>query len=217
MPKKRKVVNQMSAEQLVGALQKLAVSAPASKPKKKRKRKAKKNINRLEEGAVTVSRHELLGDISMGVNKSSAVGHFDLIPDSFGFLKNLMKSFERIRWKKIHVYYKPAVGSTYGGLVTVGMDWDWASEDVSRAKLAGMTPSFTCAAWNDTESRPMIIPPARIQARAWYSPNLSSADYIDKGPGKLHWACNGDSSTSTKILGELWIAYTVDLLGTNIS
>lgn len=202
-----------SVGQMTNLLQKLAV-APA-KPKRKRNRKRNPTAGTSAQGIITLSRRELVGEISLATDSPKAQGHWDLVPNSFGFLKNLAQCFDRIKWLKLNIFYKPAVGTVYGGLIAVGMDWDFGSADVERSKIAGFTPNFTCAAWADTENRPMVLPKNRLQSREWYTPNSVSSEWVDRGPGKLHWAASGASEKGGRVLGEIWVDYSVQMMGTN--
>lgn len=213
--------NAASVNQLAGLLRQLIVSqAGPSKaqptPKRRRQRKRKNNVannTMAQDGAITLTRTELIDSLRIPANSSAAHGHIDIIPDSFSFLKNLFKSFERLRWKKFNVYYKPAVGTSYGGLVTVGVDWDFSGTGDTRTQVASYTPTFTVAAWADNQNRPMVLPPNRLQSKNWYTPR--SDDWEDKGPGRLAWAVEGAGNTNEVTLGEIWVAYTVQFMGTN--
>lgn len=203
---------------LMAALQRVQIATPVVVKKKKKSRKRKRNgaagsstsVN--SDAQINISRTEVIAVIKTD-STGGVTGHVDLIPDSFGFLKGLAKCFDRFRWDAFKVFYKPAVGSTIGGFVSVGMDWDFAGTDVARAKLSGYSPNFTTAAWTDTESRPMVFPSSRLQSRSWYMPNAgSSVAYVDKGPGKIHYAV--ESSAKSTTIGELWCSYRVTMAGT---
>lgn len=210
--------------QLVGMMQALMsrlpqTTQPASQKRAKRKRKRRRaqTVSAAGgDGVIHLSRCELLETLSVSRNTRSATGHVDLVPSSLGFLKGVSKVFDRIRWNSLQVYYKPAVGTTFGGLVSVGMDWDFATSDVDREKISGFTPSMTMAAWKDTQNEPMILPANRLQSRQWYSPN-GTGDWVDKGPGKLHWAASTTTQASDMVVGELWVKYSVTMQGTNPS
>lgn len=220
MPGKKE--NQMT--ELINLLTKLtqgnqpAPNTSSSKKKKKKKKRGKKkqamSVNS-NDGSVTMSRKELLSTVKMPANATEATGHIDLVPDSFAFLKTVFSSFDRVRWTRIGIHYKPAVGTSYGGLVSFGMDWDFQSADVNRAKISGFTPNATIAAWGDTEKTPMTLPQNRLQSRAWYLPRATS--WEDRGPGKIHWAANGTKANTETTLGEFWVTYTVLMYGTNPS
>lgn len=222
MPRRGKKTNGQMA-QILSLLQKMQVGSsttPGSKKRRRNRKKRRANPNGMSltggsagDGGITISRTELAVSIQLPAKTSSTVGHVDLIPDSFAFLKSLWKSFDRVRWGKIAIFYKPAVGTTYGGLVSVGMDWDWGSDDVARVNVSAFTPNFACAAWADTEARPMVLPVSRLQSRTWYLPRTTA--WQEKGPGKLHYAVDGTSDDKVHTVGELWISYTVQFSGTN--
>lgn len=221
MPNKRKrqqKAAQPNVDQMVAAFRKMVTSGASTSasaaPRRRKKRKSRSSNSIGEQGTVTLQRRELLGTVKVASNATSATGHFDILPDSFSLLKTIAASFDRIQWKRLNVYYKPAVGSTVGGLVTVGMDWDWSTSDnVNRAKISGLTPSFTCAVWQDNESKPMVLPSQRLMSRLWYTPKIG--EYVDKGPGKLHWAADIEAFKAEKVFGELWVDYSVIMQGTN--
>lgn len=219
--KRRQATQQSQMGQVLSLLQRMAVAGP-SQPKRRPRRRNNRRRNQVnqaapiqQDGTVSLSRTELIASLVLPGGNVSAKGHIDLVPSSFAFLKGLFKSFDRIRWLKLVVFYKPAVGTVYGGLVSVGMDWDFASDDVARTSLSGFTPNFTTAAWQDTQTRPMVLPPARMQSQNWYTPTSSDATWTQKGPGKLHWALDGTKDTAARTVGELWVSYSVQLMGTN--
>lgn len=171
---------------------------------------------RAGEGEITISRKELFKSIRTDATGKDA-NYSDLVPSNFNVLKKLSHSFERIRWLKCHVYYKPAVGTTKGGLVTVGIDWDFSAPEIVKIdrKLAtGYTPSATCAIWDDMEPTKMVLPPGKLMSRQWY--HLSStgtSDRYDEAPGRLVYAVeSGDAKDMT--VGEIWVEYTVVMSGT---
>lgn len=197
--------------QILSLLQQMAVSAPAKKRKRRKRKTGGGSVSTMNsDGTVRLSRSEFVSTISIPSGARSVTGHIDLLPDSFPFLKSVFRSFDQYRFEKLQVYYKPVVGTTTGGAVAFGMDWDWASTDVLRVNISSFTPNCSTAAWQDTESRPLILPLSRLQTRAWYMPRAT--EYVDKGPGKIHFAADGPASTT---LGELWVRYQVVMAGTN--
>lgn len=220
MGKKKKGGNN-EVNQLLQGLKQLMLSTPAG-PRpggsgtSKRKRRKKKSAGRgavSQDGTINLQRCELVASVVIPKTQSEASGIIDIVPGSFTFLKSLATSFDRLRWNTMHFYYKPAVGTVYGGLVTVGVDWDFASSASSRKTVASFTPSLTMAAWADTERAPMVLPVSRLQSRSWYVPSASVP--IDKGPGRIHWAASGTVSNSDTTLGEIWVRYSVTMQGTN--
>lgn len=153
-----------------------------------------------------LARSELVRSLTTDAT-GSASGTIGIIPDSFPVLNQLFKSFEKIKWLGLRVYYKPAVGTTVGGLITYGVDWDRKADAGStRQKVAAYTPSHTQAIWADNEMTPMIVPPSRLQLRIWYTPDEGMP-----GPGSLVYRAEGPKST---VIGEFWVHYQAVLAGT---
>lgn len=185
------------------------VSMPPAVPRRRRNRKKNTSSGTLAtEGTLRLQKMELLTTVTSdgrGTVSSTVV----LEPSSCPLLKSLIRSFERIRWHKIHILWKPAVGTTVGGLITYGVDWDQSAPATSRENIASYSPSATNAIWADTTARPMVLPSSRLMSRQWYTPQ--SGDQVDRAPGSLVYSANGPVST---VLGEFWIDYSVTLSGT---
>nr|QKN22640.1 coat protein [Erysiphe necator associated sobemo-like virus 1] len=188
-----------------------------SKQKKRRTRRRKQQTSVGTMGEVTLARRELAATVKLNVSEQSANGAIHIVPDSFTFLKGIGKSFDRFRWSKIHFFYKPAVGTTYGGLVSIGIDWDSQAGVQDRQQISALTPNRAFSAWSDTEKSPLVLPTNRLQSREWYLPHRENADDIDKGPGILKWAVDGEKTTTGKTIGEIWVDYSVSMSGTNSS
>lgn len=133
-------------------------------------------------------------------------------PKSFAFLATLFNSFERIKYVKLHISYRPAVGTTQGGMVSYAIDWTSSQKDKDRKALSSFTPNCAHAAWQDTSSKPLVLPPSRLQSRVWYL-NNDGADLVDRAPGRLLYAVDASSSVEL-VVGELWVDYEVVLSGT---
>lgn len=187
----------------------------APKPKKRRNRKNKtsaRSVN-LNQGEIVISRRELVNTVTLDQGKTESNGYLVLKPSNFTFLNTLSKSFERFKFMKVHIYYKPAVGTTYGGLIALGIDYDVQTPTtLTRAKVVAQTPSVSVPLWQDTEGRPLIIPPNRLQSRAWYVSTAS--DTVDTAPATLFFSASASSSSTKMTLGEIWVDYTVMFSGT---
>lgn len=143
--------------------------------------------------------------------KTGSVANQTLVPNTFGFLKSVFASFERIKWLSAHVVYKPAVGTTIGGLITFGADWDATIEkSYDRKKIGAYSPTHTCAIWCDTGASPMVLPPQKLAGRLWYTPR--STEETDKGPCTIVALASGPANDT--VVGEIWITYNVILSGT---
>jgi hypothetical protein len=183
---------------------------PAVQPKQQRRkrRKNKPGKSLSSEGTLRLSKSELIGTVTTG-GDGKGHGSIPIAPDSFGLLKSLMRSFERICWHAVSVSYRPAVGTTSGGLITYGVDWDSKGDAADRSSISAYTPCATHAIWADNSARPMVLPAGKLQSRLWYLPD--AAQVIDRQPGDVVYAVQGPASTS---VGEFWIKYSVTLSGT---
>lgn len=174
---------------------------------KRRRSKKKRPASAPGEGDIRIKRNELVREI-----KTSAAGEykdqFDLNPTSFTFLKNLYGSFERYRWHKIHVYYKPAVGTTTDGLVSYGFDYTLSKTGLSRPQISALTPNTSHAVWADSTARPLVVSNAMLMSRAWY---VDGGDSVDKSTARC---CIAANSSPSKVLGEIWVSYDIQMSGT---
>lgn len=217
MTRRKKKGQSGSVSQLVDALNRAVANLEVSAPRKKKPKRRKRKGKGLEpsEGSVRIVRTEFLATIKVASGASTASGHVDLVPDSFSYLANLAKSFEKSCWNDVEIFYKPAVGTTVGGLLTVGMDWDFVGEDVARNKLTGYTPNFTTAVWGDSQNRAMRLPRDKLQNLKWYLHNSKVNTYQLRGPGKIHWAVDASIASTAVTLGELHIRYSITLAGSS--
>lgn len=165
------------------------------------------------EGEIVLTRHELVRTIKMPAGKGEVVDYIDLVPSNLAFLKTFIAVFERIKWHKCHIYWKPAVGTTYGGLVAYAIDWDSSGNtSLNRSQVCAYTPNASHAIWQDSQRTPLVLPAAKLMSRQWYTPDVG--EIVDKQPGRVMIAASGTSSNSEQVLGELWAQYTVTLAGT---
>lgn len=209
----------MSAKEiksLKAQIAKLSVSVGKTKPRPARKRRNKrtKKVSSQGDCTVVISRSELVHSCTTGAD-GLANGNVNIRPDSFSFLKGFAKSFDRTKWQRVAFSYRPAVGTTVGGLISMGVDWDFSSNATTRAKICGLSPNVSFACWENTEKRPLVLPSSRLMSRDWYSNSTTSvAVAYDTGPGILSWAVEAPSAKST-VVGEIWVDYTVTMCGTN--
>lgn len=133
-------------------------------------------------------------------------GYIRIRPDSFPWLKTVSSSFERVIWDSLHVYWRPAVGTNADGLVTYGVDWEYdKTPATSRDRVQTLTPVHDTAVWQETSSRPLVLPVKRLKGRLEYA--IQSDDF----PG---WIVLNVTGLASKFVGELWAVYTVTLAGT---
>lgn len=188
-----------------------AMSAGTPKGKGKKGRRGAGPASSLAAGEIVFTRSEQVKLVKLAKGAASAVGHVDLQPDSFPFLKNLWKSFERIKWLNISVRWVPAVGTTFGGLIAYGADYSNRLVDSDRAAITALTPNKTHALWVDSSNSPLVLPPSRLQTRLWY---VESSDLNDHQPCRMMFAVDATAVTAETTVGEFWISYKVQFSGT---
>lgn len=179
---------------------------------RKRKRKRGKRCAQPGEGEVVMRRVELLREFKSTSNATSTNDYVDLVPGNLQLLKTLWKVFERIKWVRCHVMWKPAVAATYGGTVSYGADWSLALTDVTKAQVVACTPHLHHQLFRDSSSNPLVLPSARLMSRQWYVD--SANDVADKAPARVIVQMEYAAAAAVVPLGELWVDYEVVLSGT---
>lgn len=177
----------------------------------RRRRKRGVGSQIAQSGDVTLERCEMLTALKLGSGKSTLVGSEPLALAKFGFLASMGKAFERVRWMQCHIWYKPAVGTNFGGLVTLGVDWNLGKGPTDRKGIVALTPNHTLACYADSEKSPMVLPSDRLMSRQWYD---TSKDDADGAPGTLCWAVDSTAPSAETTVGEVWVRYRVVLSGT---
>lgn len=216
---------QKQIAQLTARVEKLAVKPKQRKRAKRapmdttssdgvklgRSRRRRNKPSSLGDGEIRLKRKELVTSLVVKAGKSNASGHVDLLPSSFKFLAGLYTSFERVKYHKLHVFYRSAVGTTQGGMVTYAIDWTLDVGDKDRVALSSYTPNMSHAVWHNPA--PLVLPPSRLQSRQWYI-NTVDGDITDKGPGRVLWAVDAGATNVDLVVGELWVDYDVTMSGT---
>lgn len=223
MPGRKSKKSNSDIRQLANMLGRLSVSAVPPQParrkrKQKRKRAGPSAPYPSMEGEIRISRAELIDTVKVKKTETTATGYKLISPSEFAFLKKVGAAFARSKWIQLKVYYKPAVGTTYGGLVSLGfmLDPD-TSVTVTRANVVAMTPSATTAAWMDTEDKPLVLKGTQLATRDWYFHNDANLKYADRAPGMLYWAVDVSAAKDDTVVGEMWLHYTLVMQGTNSS
>lgn len=168
-------------------------------------RKPGGNLSLNNAGCVTLTRTEFVREVKGGDD------FWSVHSSSVAFLKRLAKLFDRIIWKNVVVHWKPGVGTTEAGLMAYGVDWDSTSTaNPSKSVVAALTPIAEGPVWQMTNMR---LPPGRLMTKKEYriieNPNTDETFY--QQPGLIIYSCSGDK---TKIMGEFWMTYSVELYGT---
>lgn len=194
----------------------VTVVAGQGSASKKRGRRRKKGVASVSNnmGVVTFARRELLAPLVVKATTTSLLTGFGIVPGTFSFLKQF-SMFDKVKWNKLHVFYKPGVGSTFNGMISYGVLWDWVKlAPGSRDDISSLTPNATHSLWMDGSDKPLVCPPSKLQAKPWYTP-ADTKDDVEKGPGVLLVAVSmPDKKEADFTVGELWVDYSVTLTGT---
>nr|QED21517.1 hypothetical protein 3 [Stapleton virus] len=178
-----------------------------------RKRKRARATVSNNVGTVTLNRKEMVLSVSVG-NKTGN-GTFDIKPSSFSFLKQF-SMFDKIKWNKMHISYRPGVGTTFNGMISYGVLWDHNKTSATRDQISALTPNNTHALWYDGQACPMVLPKGKLQSRPWFTPNDS--DLAEQGPGRFFYSATApDVSGVGQVVGEFWADYSVTMTGTGFS
>lgn len=204
-------------QSLMSRLPKSAAPESKAKPRKKRKRpRANLSCGPANSGQMTIARSELVVTVKSGAD-GSASGKIMLQPDQYPWLKQLAAAFEKVKWRKIHVFWKPAGSAMTTGQIAVGMDWD-ATDSASvteRNKIVAYEPHAYWRVRDDTQSRPMVIPPKRLTqcgSDGWVIPDAGAATAPSaRRPGVLFYTLSSDIKSA--VVGDLFICYAVVLAG----
>lgn len=169
-------------------------------------------------GEITICRQEALASLVMAKGKTEDSWSKYLHPDTgsttsqFPWLSGLAKMFDRYRWNKLHIYWKPAVSAMVSGQIAFGVDWNANLSSITMTNVTSLTPSVQAALWNDTSAKVMVLPAQLLQSMKWYK--VGSGDAYDHGPGQLRIYATADSLSTDRPLGTLWADYSVTLQGT---
>lgn len=174
------------------------------------------NAPNFSAGSISVFRTEMIKSVKAG-DQGDINFTFKIEPDQFPFLAGLGKCFEKVRWQKIHVWWKPAASYQNSGMLAIGMDWD-AADGMSpppRVSVLQYTPCISCHIRDDCQKSPLVIPPARLRTIGWLAPE-GGGNPITRRPGTL---CISVDSNMKKdeLIGEVYIQYRVQMSGTRVS
>nr|QED21512.1 hypothetical protein 3 [Mortimer virus] len=179
----------------------------------KRKNKGKATISN-NAGTITLNRKERIMAVEVG-NKTGN-GMFDIKPSNFTFLKQF-SMFDRVKWNKLVLTYRPGVGTTFNGMISYGVLWDFSKSAASRDQISALTPNTTHALWYDGTACPMVLPRQKLQSRPWFTP--VDSDAVEQAPGRIFWAADTPDvvAPNKMVVGEFWAEYSVTLTGTGFS
>lgn len=131
------------------------------------------------------------------------------------YLARLAQVFERMRWLYFELEYIPEVGSTVGGSVSIGVDWDLtATVPKTHADVTVHSPMFFQTVWKNRSMRLNLSKATNnrwfVTAKSGASTGASGTAWLDVAPANIVVFA---TSTSSKV-GYLRVKYTVEFEGT---
>lgn len=206
--------------QLAQKLEKLEVAKanPVAQPGKAKKRRNRRQARAEAFGpsnfnqpnvVLPITRVELLRSVTMGAQSQLVSDYAVLFADqtTMPWLSKLTSAFGQIQWLHLEVFWKPSVGSVTNGRIIFAFDGDGKAEVSTKAQLLALSPLYDTVIWQDTQSRPLIVPRAMLKPNYVYS--LDAEQNALKSPGCIKWYATGPAATE---LGELWVKYKVKLM-----
>lgn len=171
--------------------------------------RSRRSGNNPGSGTVTIKRSEFLGEITVPKSSSTAGGIFSVTPASINWLSKIAGNFQTVVWHVVVFKWRPAVGTSQGGTLCLGMDWSSTQTSVpDRKNVQAFSPSIEVPFW---QSANLNLPRSKLMTRREYI--LDSKSQTDQGPGILCWALKTSPLTVDTFLGDLWIDYSVTLSG----
>lgn len=218
MSANKKSISALTKQMQMMSVQLAALSkrpAPAPKPKRKRNRKSKAggstkmgggNVS----GSVTVSRSELLTDLTVAAKKDEVGKAIKLIPSTtvLTWLNGLSKAFDQIVWHSVSIEYRPAVGAMKDGSLVVGIDWNPAASSGDRGKVQACTPNFETPVW---KGQRLTVPSSGLMSRKSYI--LLDSNASNSAPCAILANLRTSNLDNATFYGDLWVSYKVTLMG----
>lgn len=164
---------------------------------------------------IRIRRVEMVESVKASAD-GSASGTIKLEPGDFPFLKGLGKSFEKVKWTKIHVYWKPAGSMTTTGLIAIGVDWDAQDgfKAPERDKILAYTPCISCPVREDCQKSPLKLPAIRLRQMGWLTPD-GQGNPATRRPGTIAYNLSSNIQSGS-LVGEIYIDYAVQMSGTRV-
>lgn len=157
-------------------------------------------------GTIRVNRRELLLEL-----KQSTAGSVDLMCANLPWLSKLSACFDRIRWHRAILVWRPAVGTSTGGQLLMGPDWDSNISKVSATQVAALTPIYESPIWQGGQ---LALPSSRLMTRKEYfirQDKDKKTQVSECSPCGILYSVTG---TADQPAGHLWLDYDVTLFGT---
>lgn len=89
-----------------------------------------------------------------------------------GYLASMVKMFDQLRWESLSFEWVPCVGTTEGGTVFMGIDWDSSQpdkKDLTMNRVSACTPTTSTPLYR---ARTLNISAQRHQYQKWLRPHV---------------------------------------------
>lgn len=168
-------------------------------------------------GRIVLSRDELLVQVKTTAGRGESVFSIDLKPSAgvMPFLFRLATCYQRIRWMRAHISWRPSCGTNTNGIVSYGVAYNNTKAVNTRELVTSLTPCNDHPVWQSTGVTPLVLPQDMLMSRKWYALNSGSDDPFDQQVGKFYVGVSHDAISTSESRGEFWISYTVEMEGTN--
>uniref|UniRef100_A0AB38ZKG1 Capsid protein n=1 Tax=Suncus murinus ribovirus 4 TaxID=3139578 RepID=A0AB38ZKG1_9VIRU len=192
-------------------------AAMCSSPQVKAKGRAKRGGSSVGNGGrIVLSRDELLVTVATTKSVTESVFSKDLVPSSgvMPFLFRLSSCYQRIRWLRARITWRPSCGTSTNGIISYGVAFNNSTSITSRDLVVALTPCNDHPVWQSSGSSPLNIPAEMLMSRKWYPLN-AKAEANDISMGRFCVGLTHDSGETPQSRGEFWISYSVEMEGTN--
>lgn len=168
-------------------------------------------------GRIRLQRDELMLQVVTTDKQAESLFSQSLAPSAnfMPFLFRLSSCYQRIRWLRMHIYWRPACGTNTNGIITYGVAYNNSNKFSARSDVTSLTPVCDHPVWQASGTQPLIIPGEMLMSRKWYALNTTGADPFDKQVGTFVCGLSHDAHAGAQSRGEFWASYTVEMEGTN--
>lgn len=188
----------------------VVVVAPTSATGKRRRRRRNRKSSA---GPVTVVSNIAefsLRRMEFVTSVTPVAGSFSLSPNDFAFIKAFAPKFEMFRFLSCRIWYKPMVGTTEGGAITIGVDWNGMNVAKTRSSISGYTPNLNTSVWQEAS---FDLPSSMLQSRPWFMMATNASEYNNTTRAGVV-AYKLDASDDKKTYGDIWVEYHIQMKGT---
>lgn len=161
-------------------------------------------------GVLHVSHTEYWGVVDLNGTSADKVVEFNFMPMGSGLahLDTLAKIYERYVVTAATVHYRPSVGTTKDGALTLGAEWDAAHAPNSLKAINVCQPNKQCAVWQACDMR---LPRERLMQQKFLKcTGVKSYD-------STAFTVVAGSQAQALMPGTIWLTYTVRFEGPRLA